>query len=110
MELGETTEQGAARENQEESGAQIKIQSLFTIIDVPSVNQVHFYYLAEVQNDLLAPGPETIEAAFFDLDAIPWDELSFRTVATTLEHYIQDRQRGGIYPTHHYAIDFGLRD
>lgn len=109
MELGETSEQGAARENQEESGAQIAIQSLFTVIDVPSVNQVHLYYLAEVQSDELDPGPETIEAVFFDLKAIPWHELAFRTVATTLEHYIQDRERGA-YATHHYAIDIRFPD
>src|SRR3546814_18560121 len=33
MELGETTEQGAARENQEESGARVRIQSMFTVVD-----------------------------------------------------------------------------
>ncbi|CAM5779652.1 NUDIX hydrolase [Castellaniella caeni] len=104
MELGETTEQGAARENQEESGARVQIQSLLTIIDVPSVNQVHLYYLADVLGPELAPGPETIEAAFFDFADIPWDELAFRTVSTTLQHYLQDRPQGR-FPTHHYAID-----
>lgn len=109
MELGETTEQGAERENQEESGARIRTLSLLTVIDVPSVNQVHLYYLAEVLSDHLAPGPETIEAQFFDLADIPWGELAFRTVATTLEHYIRDRERG-MYETHHYAIDFRFPD
>ncbi|HEX7387682.1 MAG TPA: NUDIX hydrolase [Castellaniella sp.] len=109
MELGETTEQGAARENQEESGARIRIQSLLTVIDVPSVNQVHLYYLAEVLDPTLDPGPETLEAAFFKLDAIPWQELSFRSVSTTLEHYLQDRP-GGRFPTHHYAIDLRFPD
>ena len=109
MELGETTEQGAARENQEESGARIQIRSLLTVIDVPSVNQVHLYYLADVLGPHLAPGPETLEAAFFGLDEIPWRELAFRTVSTTLEHYLQDRARGE-YPTHHYAIDLRFPD
>jgi ADP-ribose pyrophosphatase YjhB (NUDIX family) len=109
MELGETSEQGAARENQEESGAQIIIGSLFTVIDVPSVNQVHLYYLAEVQSEVLDPGPETIEAAFFDLVDIPWGELAFRTVSTTLEHYVRDRERGR-YGIHHYAIDIRFPD
>ncbi len=109
MELGETTEQGAERENQEESGARIRIRSLFTVIDVPSVNQVHFYYLADVQGPQLAPGPETLEADFFTLDRIPWTEISFRTVYTTLKHYIEDR-REGQFPTHRYAIDFRFPD
>lgn len=104
MELGETTEQGAARENQEESGVQIRIGPLFTVIDIPSVNQVHLYYLAEVLGPQLDPGPETLEAAFFDFDRIPWQELSFRSVSTTLEHYLADRESGQ-FPVHRYAID-----
>lgn len=109
MELGETTEQGAARENQEESGARIRVQSLFTIVDVPSVNQVHLYYLAKVLGPHLDPGSETLEAAFFKLEAIPWQELSFRSVSTTLEHYVQDRA-SGVFTTHHYAIDLRFPD
>lgn len=109
MELGESTQQGAERENQEESGARIQVLSLFTVIDVPSVNQVHLYYLAKVLGPQLAPGPESLEAAFFDLDKIPWRELAFRTVSTTLEHYLQDRNAGR-FATHHYAIDLRFPD
>lgn len=109
MELGETTAQGAARENQEESGVAIKMGSLFTVIDVPSVNQVHFYYLADVLDEKLAPGPETLEAKFFDLDKIPWHELAFRTVSTTIEHYIQDKHKGS-FGIHQYSIDIRFPD
>lgn len=109
MELGETSQQGAERENEEESGVRIRVQSLFTVIDVPSVNQVHLYYLAEVLSPHMAPGPETLEAAFFDFEAIPWHELAFRTVSTTLEHYLSD-QRTGRFPTHHYALELRFPD
>ncbi len=109
MELGETTLQGAIRENLEESGARIEVQSLFTVIDVPHANQVHFYYLAKVLGPELDPGVETIQARFFALADIPWDELSFRTVRTTIEHYISDTRQidsGSLsaYPVHNYAI------
>lgn len=109
MELGETTAQGAARENQEESGAQIKLGQLFTVIDVPSVNQVHLYYLAEVSSPKLAPGPETLEAGFFSFDTIPWNDLAFRTVSTTIEHYLADLAKG-VFTTHYYAIDIRFPD
>lgn len=109
MELNETTEQGAMRENQEESGARIRVRALYTVIDVPSVNQVHLYYLADVLGPELAPGPETLEAAFFAADDIPWRELSFRSVSTTLEHYVEDRTQGQ-FPIHHYAIDLRFPD
>src|SRR3546814_696718 len=103
MELGETTAQGAMRETQEEAGAQIRLGPLYTLIDVPHAEQVHFFYLAEVLSEELYPGPESLEAAFFSVDDIPWSELAFRTIITTLEHYVADSKTGA-FPFHHYDI------
>lgn len=103
MELGETTAQGAMRETQEEAGAQIELGQLYTVIDVPQAEQVHFFYLARVTSEALYPGPESLEAAFFPLQDIPWDELSFRTVSTTLRHYVEDAE-SGVFPIHHYDL------
>src|SRR5690606_40124751 len=95
--------QGAARETQEEAGAQIELGKLYTIIDVPQAEQVHFFYLAKVTSEDLYPGPESIDAAFFKLEDIPWSELSFRTVSTTLRHYVEDAKTGN-FPIHYYEI------
>lgn len=103
MELGETTAQGAMRETQEEAGAQIELGQLYTIIDVPQAEQVHFFYLGQVTSEALFPGPESLEAAFFHLDDIPWNELSFRTVSTTLRHYVEDA-KNGVFPIHYYDL------
>src|SRR5690606_6848375 len=103
MELGETTAQGAMRETQEEAGAQIRLGPLYTMIDVPHAEQVHFFYLAQVLSQDLYPGPESLEAAFFSIEDIPWSELAFRTIITTLEHYIAD-SKNGVFPMHHYDI------
>ncbi|WP_144631013.1 NUDIX hydrolase [Bordetella genomosp. 13] len=104
MELGESTAQGAERETLEESGARIALGQLYTVIDVPQVEQVHFFYLAEALGPELDPGPESLEARYFDESEIPWDDLSFRTVATTLQRYLEDRKRGA-FATHHYVLD-----
>ena len=103
MELGETTAQGAMRETQEEAGAQIELGPLYTIIDVPQAEQVHFFYLGKVTSPALYPGPESSEAAFFRTEDIPWNELSFRTVSSTLRHYVEDA-RTGVFPIHHYDL------
>jgi ADP-ribose pyrophosphatase YjhB (NUDIX family) len=103
MELGETTAQGAMRETQEEAGAQIRLGKLYTVIDVPHAEQVHFFYLAQVLSEDLYPGPESLEAAFFSIEDIPWHELAFRTIITTLEHYVADSKTGE-FPFHHYDI------
>ncbi len=94
MELGETTAQGAARETHEEAGAQIELEGLFTVLSVPRVGQVHLFYRARLLSDVFDPGFETIEARLFRQDEIPWEEIAFRTVKETLEHFFADRAAG----------------
>lgn len=104
MELNESTAQGAARETLEESGARIKLGQLFTVIDVPQIDQVHVFYLAQALDPSLDPGPESLEARYYDESEIPWDDLAFRTVATTLKKFLEDRRRGQ-FDTHHYTLE-----
>jgi ADP-ribose pyrophosphatase YjhB (NUDIX family) len=94
MELGETVAEGAVRETIEEAGAHIELQELFTFLNVVRVGQLHLYFRARLLDTEFAPGPETIEARLFREDEIPWDELAFRTVRVTLQHYFDDRRRG----------------
>ncbi len=99
LELGESTAEGALRETDEEAGARVELQGLFTVLNVVRVGQLHLYYRARMLDTTLAPGPETIEARLFREDEVPWDQLAFRTVRQTLEHYFADR-RGGTFPVH----------
>ena len=94
MELNETTAEGAARETDEEAGAQFEMQGLFTLLNVARVGQVHLFYRARLTSDQFNPGHETIEARLFAEDEIPWDEIAFRTVKETLERYFADRRTG----------------
>jgi len=94
MELNETAAEGAARETDEEAGAQIEMGALFSLLSVPKVGQVHLFYLAKLLNDQFNPGHETMEAQLFTEDDIPWENIAFRTVRVTLEHYFADRRLG----------------
>jgi ADP-ribose pyrophosphatase YjhB (NUDIX family) len=94
MELGETTAQGAARETDEEAGAQFEMEGLQSVLSVPHVGQVHLYYRARLLSDVFAPGHETIEARLFTEAEIPWDEIAFKTVRETLLCYFEDRRKG----------------
>jgi ADP-ribose pyrophosphatase YjhB (NUDIX family) len=94
MELGESTEEGAARETDEEAGAHIEMQGLYCVINVLTAGQVHFFYRARLLDTDFAPGPETIEAQLFSENEIPWGELAFRTVRMTLEKFFADRVDG----------------
>ena len=103
MELNETTAQGAQRETDEEAGAHIEMQNLFTIINVQRVGQVHFFYRAKLLSDVFDPGHETMEARLFTQPEIPWDEIAFRTVRDTLQHYFEDA-KSGQFGLHHFDI------
>lgn len=103
MELGETTAQGAARETEEEAGARFEMESLFSVISLPHVGQVHLFYRARLLSDQFDPGHETQEARLFTEAEIPWSELAFRTVHATLENYFADR-RLGQYGIHAFDI------
>ena len=94
MELGESTAAGALRETVEEAGARVELQELFTVLNVVRVGQVHLFYRARMLDTTLDPGPETIEARLFREHEIPWDQIAFRTVRQTLEHFFADRRDG----------------
>jgi ADP-ribose pyrophosphatase YjhB (NUDIX family) len=94
MENDETLGQAALRETLEEAGAVVELRAPFSMISVPRVNQVHVFYLARLGVLEFKPGEESLEVALFDEAAIPWKDIAFRTVATTLRLWFADRARG----------------
>ena len=107
MENEETTEQAAVRETEEEAGANVELGQLFTLLNVAHVHQVHLFYLATLRDLDFAPGIESLEVALFTEDQIPWDELAFPTIRSTLELFFADRikvREGGRYGFHSHAI------
>lgn len=104
MELHETTAQGAIRETLEEAGALFDVGPLFSLLNVPRVGQVHFFYRATLLSNQFNPGFETIEARLFSEEEIPWEELAFETVKETLNRYFSDEKKG-IFGLH--CIDIG---
>ncbi len=92
MEEGETLEEGATRETLEEARARIRIVSLYTVISLPAISQVYMLFRAELLDVDFSAGTESLDVALFDEADIPWDELAFRTISTTLRHFFRDRQ------------------
>lgn len=92
MELSETTEQGAAREAREEACAEIAIEGLLAIYNIPRISQVQLIYRARLANPAIAAGPESLEVAMFAWEDIPWDDLAFPSVSWSLH---QHRERIG---------------
>jgi ADP-ribose pyrophosphatase YjhB (NUDIX family) len=95
MENGETTPQAAARETLEEANAQVEVGDLYSMYNIPHINQVYLLFRAQLLNLDFSPGVESLEVALFEEQTIPWDNLAFRAVSMTLKDYFADRRAGG---------------
>ncbi len=94
MENGESTAQAAIRETLEEACARIAIIDLYSMYSLPYINQVHLLFRAELLDLNFGPGQESLEVKLFSETEIPWDELAFRPVRYSLEHYFAERGKG----------------
>ena len=95
MENSETTPEAAARETLEEANAQVQIGDLYSMYNIPYINQVYLLFRARLLNLDFSPGVESLEVALFAENDIPWDTLAFRAVSLTLKQYFADRKAGG---------------
>lgn len=104
MENGESTLEGALRESQEEANASISNTSLYTLTDIPHINQVYVMYRGELDNTDFSPGIESLETQLYKEEDIPWDNLAFKIVEKTLQHFFEDRKQG-VYPVRELVIN-----
>lgn len=93
MENDETTQEGAVRETMEEAGASIEIMGLYSLYNLPHINQVHMFFLSRLTDLDYAPGRESLELALLGEAEIPWQEIAFPATADTLKHYFKDRDK-----------------
>ena len=94
MENGESVEQAAIRETREEACAAVELDGLYAVVSLPFIHQVHFFYRARILDGRFDAGEETLEAALFREQDIPWEALAFRTVDFALKQFFADRRRG----------------
>ncbi|MFZ5557293.1 MAG: NUDIX hydrolase [Pseudomonadota bacterium] len=94
MELNETTFDAALRETLEEAGARVELGALYSVYNLPHVNQVYMMFRARLLDLDFAPGEESLEVQLFRESEIPWQDLAFRTIHATLTAFFADRSRG----------------
>ncbi len=86
MELGETLEDGAIREAQEEAEADIALDGVLALFSISRIGQVQIIYRARFAAEpSFAAGPESLEVGLFAWDEIPWDRIAFPTVRWALD-------------------------
>ncbi|BBM02587.1 NUDIX hydrolase [Microbulbifer sp. GL-2] len=108
MENGESSEEGALRESWEEARANIRVDGLYSVYDIPHINQVYLMYRGELTDTNFGPGPESLEVDLFREEDIPWPEIAFPIMHKTLEHYFEDGKLGQ-YQLHRGVISRKLK-
>ncbi len=99
MENQETTSEAALRETWEEAEAKVILDGLYTVMNVPQIDQVHIFFRATLIDGKFSPGEESLETKLFSPEEIPWDQISFPTVHQTLKHYLADEITNN-FPVH----------
>ncbi|MES9973834.1 NUDIX hydrolase [Candidatus Thiodiazotropha sp. LNASS1] len=97
MENGETSQQGAARETWEEACARVEVEGLYTLFNLPHINQVYLLFRSRLLDLDVAAGEESLEVKLFDEQEIPWEKLAFPVIKESLKLYYADRETG-TYP------------
>jgi ADP-ribose pyrophosphatase YjhB (NUDIX family) len=83
MELGETLEEGAAREALEEAEAVITIEGILGVFSIARIGQVQVIFRARFSGDgppTYGAGPESLDVRLFAPDQIHWNEIAFPSV------------------------------
>ena len=94
LENGETVENGARRELKEEAGVSALEMTPYGLYDIPHISQIYLIFRTPLQNEAFKPGPESLDVRLFSREEIPWDELAFPVIQTTLERYCSDAATG----------------
>jgi ADP-ribose pyrophosphatase YjhB (NUDIX family) len=85
MEMGETVEEAARREVQEEACAQIRLDGILAVFSISRIGQVLIIFRAEFDGPPhFSAGSESEAVRLFLWEEIPWPQLAFPTNAWAL--------------------------
>ena len=94
MELGESAEEGAAREVWEEAEARVEIESALTIFTFTKFSHVYIQFVGKLIDGKYGIGEESTEVQLFAEEEIPWSEMAFESSTFALKKYFEDRKNG----------------
>ena len=95
VDRGEELHAAALREALEESNLRIRIDGLLDLYSYPGQTTIIIVYAATVVGGALRADDESLEAAWFGADNLPWPELAFRSTSDALRDYLEASGGGG---------------
>ena len=92
VDRGEEITLAAIREAREESGLVVRLDHLINIYSYAGRAPIVVVYAASWISGDLVVDDEGLEGRAFDANAIPWDELAFRSTREALKDYLSERR------------------
>lgn len=87
LELNETTAEGAKREAWEEARAEVEIDGLIGIYEIPRISQIYVVHRARMTSPDHAAGPESEAVTLAPWEDIPWDDIAFPSITWALKRF-----------------------
>jgi len=97
VDRGETLAAAAIREAREECGLDVRLDGLVNIYSYAGRAPIIVVYAATAVGGTLCVDDECLETSEFDSDALPWDNLAFRSTHEGLRDYLA----GLLHPVSH---------
>jgi ADP-ribose pyrophosphatase YjhB (NUDIX family) len=91
LEMGESPQEGAAREAWEEAYAKLEVLDLLAVYSLRHISQLQLFYRARLLSADVSAGPESTEVGLFDFDQLPATDLAFPSVHWAIDHFQQVR-------------------
>jgi ADP-ribose pyrophosphatase YjhB (NUDIX family) len=92
MEIGESPQEGAAREAWEEARAKLEIIDLLSVYSLSHISQLQLFYRARLLSPDVSAGPESEEVGLFNFNSLPdADLVAFPSVHWAIDHFQQVR-------------------
>jgi len=98
MEMGETPQEGAAREAWEEAYAKLEIIDLLAVYSLRHISQLQLFFRARLTSPDVSAGPESEDVGLFTFDRLPATDLAFPSVHWAIDHFQQVRGADAFSP------------
>jgi ADP-ribose pyrophosphatase YjhB (NUDIX family) len=92
LEVDETATEGAVRETLEETGLEVATGEIIGLYARLEAAVIVLAYEARVVGGEARTGPEALDVRAFPAEAIPWDEIAFRTTWFALVDWLARRR------------------
>ena len=90
LENGESLNDGAKRETKEETRADVEMGMIYSIFNIPQINQIYVIHLATLKDLSFGSTSESLDVKLFSKNEIPYQELAFPFVSKTIDYFFDD--------------------